>query len=98
MATKRVLPCEGDCAKVIEVQQALRNGRESYVLNVYRCGYNMISDTLCIFVKDTTGINWNSLADAACFEASQRGLLQQKIFVIKNFSSPSDTLARTICP
>ncbi len=98
MATKRVLPCEGDCVIVQDVYQALRNGRESYVNYVYRCGYNLVSDTLCIFVKDTTGINWYSLADTACFEASQRGLNRQKIFVIKDLSSPADTLARLICP
>lgn len=98
MATSRVVPCEGDCAVVQDVSQALRNGRESYVIYVNRCGYNQVSDTLCIFVKDTTGINWNSLAEAACLEASQRGLTRQKIFVIKDLSSPTDTLARIICP
>lgn len=98
MATSKVVPCEGDCAIVQDVYQALRNGRESYVNYVYRCGYNQVSDTLCIFVKDTTGINWNSLADTACQEASQRGLSRQKIFVIKDLSSTTDTLARIICP
>lgn len=98
MATSKVLPCEGDCATVQDVYMALRNGRESYVNYVYRCGYNQVSDTLCIFVKDTTGINWNSLADTACMEASRRGLTRQKIFVIKDLSSPIDTLARIICP
>ncbi len=53
MATSKVVPCEGDCAIVQDVYQALRNGRESYVNYVYRCGYNQVSDTLCIFVKDT---------------------------------------------
>jgi hypothetical protein len=97
IATKRVLPCEADCQSVLTVQQNLRMNR-SYVEGVFRCSYRLASDTLCVMVKDTIGVNWNLLADTACSIATQAGLLQQKIFIIKNWSSPIDTLARKVCP
>jgi hypothetical protein len=97
IATKYAEPCDGDCAKVQTVSDNLRQNR-SYVIWASRCGYHSISDTLCVYVKDTIGINWNLLADTACLYSSQAGLTQQKIFIIKNFSSPIDTLARKVCP
>jgi len=98
MATSKQPICDRDCSAVINVGTALRNGRISYVEGVFRCGYSLVSDTLCVFVKDTTGIDWNSLADTTCMIAAQNGLSGQKIFIVKNFSFPSDTVARKICP
>lgn len=98
IATKRDIPCEGDCELVSNFGNAIRLGRESYVYGAYRCSRNYISDTLCVYVKDTTGINWNLLSDTACIIATQKGLLQQKIFIIKNSVFPPDTVARKQCP
>jgi len=97
-ATKKYVPCEGDCEKMSNFNQAIRNGRDSYVVWAIRCGPNPVSDTICIFVKDISGINWGLLADTACTIATQYGLNQQKIFILKNFSSPVDTLAKKQCP
>lgn len=98
IATSKDVICEGDCEKINNFNSAIRNGRESYVEWAFRCGPNQLHDEICILVKDTSGINWNLLADTACNLATQKGLLQQKIFIIKNFSSPPDTLARKVCP
>ena len=88
--------CIDDCAKVTQVGQSLSS--RNYVYAVYRCSYTHISDTLCVFVKDTTGINWSLLADTTCMIASQYGLSRQKVFVIKNTIFPPDTVARVQCP
>jgi len=98
IATSYQVPCEEDCEKMDNFNTAIRNGRDGYVLWSYRCGPNPNTDTICVFVKDTLGVNWNLLADTACIIATQKGLLQQKILIIKNFSSPVDTLARKSCP
>jgi hypothetical protein len=98
MATKAAEPCDDDCEKVKEVRSAIFNTREDYVLSAGRCSYNRVSDTLCILVRDTSGINWNLLADTACTIATSKGLMQQKIFILKTGTSPFDTLAKKICP
>jgi hypothetical protein len=98
MATSKQPICDRDCSAVVDVGTALRNGRTSYVEGVYRCGYSLVSDTLCVYVKDTTGIDWDRLADTTCMIAAQRGLSGQKIFILKNFSYPTDTVARKNCP
>ena len=97
IATSKDVPCEGDCQKVYETGIAISNSR-TYVYGVYRCTQPRISDTLCIIVKDTLGINWNLFADTVCIIATQQGLIQQKIFVLKSGTSPPDTLARKVCP
>ncbi len=100
IATSRPFVCpDDDCEKMAGFQEALRNGRESYVINAYRCSFNRISDTICVYVRDTSGINWNLLADTACNIATQKGLLQQKIFLLKlGQVSPVDTVVRRQCP
>jgi hypothetical protein len=98
IATKPNFPCEGDCAKVQAVDSTIRKGRESYVLGTVRCSWGYVSDTLCVYVKDTSGVNWNLLADTTCIIATQSGLLQQKVFILKSNTYPPDTLARKICP
>ena len=96
MATSRVEPCDDDCEKVRQVSGAMYTGRESYVYHVQRCSRNLVSDSLCMYVKDTTGINWVSLADTLCMEASRRGLNRQKIFILK--TTGQDTLFKNQCP
>lgn len=98
IATKPNYPCDGDCEKVNAFDNALRFNRESYIFGTQRCSYNRISDSLCVLVRDTTGINWQLLADTACDIATQKGLLQQKIFILKLGTSPLDTVARKVCP
>lgn len=97
IATSYSVPCEGDCEKVSKVGDVLRNAK-SYVYGAFRCTYLQGSDTLCIYVKDTIGVDWSRLADTTCFIAQENGLLQQKIFVVKNAVFPNDTVARKICP
>lgn len=94
IATTKPVHCEGDCERTLNTYIALNAGRD-YVYNVSRCS-PQVTDTLCILVKDTTGINWDLFADTACMVATQNGLLQQKIFVLKN--ATHDTLARKSCP
>jgi hypothetical protein len=90
--------CDGDCEKISNFNQALKNGRSSYIYGANRCTRTNPSDTLCVFVKDTIGINWNLLADTACILATQQGLLQQIIFILKNSQYPPDTVSRKQCP
>lgn len=97
IATSYHAPCEGDCEKTTKVSQSLRENRP-YVNNVYRCTYQPNSDTLCIYVNDTTGIDWNLFADTVCMTATQYGLPQQKIFVLKFSGAAYDTVAKKVCP
>jgi cadmium resistance protein CadD (predicted permease) len=97
IATKPNVPCDGDCELVEQVTERIRNNRESYVYHVQRCTYRAASDTLCVYVKDTTGIDWNLLADSTCYFATQVGLRQQKVFILKP-GFPNDTVARRQCP
>lgn len=96
IATTKQPLCVGDCEKVRSVRIAYKS--KNYVVAVERCSFPRVSDTLCIYVKDTTGVDWNHLADTTCIIATQQGLLQQKILILKNGTVPFDTLARKICP
>lgn len=99
IATKPAQPCDTDCEKVQITGSLLFKNRESYVQGVYRCAYQRVSDTLCVIVKDTTGINWDRLADTACMIATGNGLLRQYILVLTDRrGAPLDTLARLRCP
>lgn len=98
IATSKAPMCDSECERFNRFNSILRQGREGYILGGYRCGPNRVSDTICLYVNDITGINWGLLADTACMTASQVGLTQHKIFVIKNSFSSSDTLARKNCP
>jgi hypothetical protein len=91
--------CFEDCEKVGELSEALRQNREIYFFGAYRCGYmQTTSDSLCIIVKDTLGIDWNLFADTVCEKATSKGLLHQKVFIFKSGTYPMDTLARKVCP
>lgn len=96
-ATSFPFSCEDDCAKVYAVDTTMSRNRD-YVYWVGRCSGNRQSDSLCVYVKDTTGINWDLLADTVCMVSTQNGLPRQKVFIIKNNVFPPDTVARKICP
>lgn len=99
IATKPAPVCDSDCEKVNATGAQLYLHREGYVQGVYRCTYQRVSDTLCVIVKDTTGINWDRLADTACMTAAANGLRQQFVLILTNRRGvPLDTLARLRCP
>jgi hypothetical protein len=98
VATKRVEPCDTDCERINLFRQLFMIDRESYVSQVGRCTYVRVNDTLCIGVKDTTGINWNTVADSACSIASNNGLPRQFIIIYKISTFPIDTLLKKQCP
>lgn len=89
--------CSEDCEKRVQLQDLLRNNRD-YIFYVDRCGVTYGTDTLCIGVVDTAGVNWDLLADTACTYANSVGLLRQTIFFLDLQVSPYDTLARKQCP
>ena len=97
LATSYEVKCEGDCAKIYGLDTTLSK-KYDYFHDVLRCTYSQGSDTLCIYVKDTTGINWDRFADTVCLYANIAGLYQQEIFIIKNGVWPPDTVARKQCP
>ena len=89
--------CNEDCQKQIELSALLAKNR-TYVYGAWRCSLSYNSDTLCVTLKDTVGVNWALLADTACLYANSVGLYHQKIFLIKNGVFPPDTVARKQCP
>ncbi len=97
IATSYQAPCIDDCEKVSDFSKALTTNRD-YVYGAYRCTNAAISDTLCVQVKDTIGINWNLLADTACILATQNGLPRQKLFFIRNSNAVRDTILVKQCP
>lgn len=97
LATSKVLPCEGDCEKTYGLDTTLRN-KYSYFHGVFRCGRTYSTDTLCIYVKDTTGINWDLFSDTVCMYAKSVGLSHQLLLIMNNGVLPPDTLARKSCP
>ena len=94
--TKKDYVCNDDCQKVQSVDASLRR---SYLYSIGRCSYQG-SDTLCVWVKDTTGVNWSVLADTTCLIATQNGLYKQKLFFISYDTSRHifDTLLVKQCP
>jgi hypothetical protein len=97
LATSKVVPCEGDCAKIYGFDTTLRN-KYNYYLGAYRCARTYSTDTLCIYVKDTIGINWDLFSDTVCIYARGLGLSSQNLFILNNGVLPPDTLARKKCP
>jgi hypothetical protein len=96
VATSPSIPCDADCEKVGKVNMELTN--RSYVYMVYRCGMTLTSDTLCVIVQDTTGINWNLLADTTCMIAKKYELNNQTVLIYNSGVFPVDTLATVKCP
>jgi hypothetical protein len=98
IATSYLGRCDDNCERLYKIDSTIRHNRD-YVIFANRCfNYSQASDTLCVYVKDTSGINWNLLADTVCSVATQNGLARQKVFIIKNTLTPPDTVARKICP
>lgn len=97
VATSVEKECLGDCETMMLFNEALRENR-NYVHGASKCGRSAGSDTLCINVKDSIGINWNLLADTACMLATQKGLLRQKLFLIRTVNSIRDTILFKQCP
>ena len=97
MATSVPEKCFEDCQKVSEFSNALITNR-AYIYGAFRCSYTAVSDTLCVYADRSVAINWNLFADTACLIATQHGLPRQKIFIIDNRNTPSDTLAQKQCP
>jgi len=97
LATSKVVPCEGDCAKTYGLDTILRN-KYKYYLQSFRCARTYSTDTLCVYVKDTTGINWDRFSDTVCMYAKSVGLSSQILLIMNNGVLPPDTLARKRCP
>lgn len=97
LATSVPDKCDDDCQKRANVFQQLLVNRP-YVSNLYRCTNQANSDTLCVYVRDTTGIDWNLFADTVCMTTTQSGLPRQKIFVLKFTGAAYDTVAKKVCP
>ena len=89
--------CEDDCQKVYQLDTTL-SGKFDYFSSAVRCSNLPLSDTLCIRVKDTVGIDWDRFADTVCLYARSVGLYQQKLLLIKWSSASTDTVARKQCP
>ncbi len=97
VATSYPAQCSEDCMKINQLDTTLA-GKFTYYYGAYRCTYFANTDTLCIYVKDSTGINWNNFADTVCIYANSVGLYNQKLFVLRYNVFPPDTLARKNCP
>ena len=91
IATDKFPQCSDVCMKSYGVDTLLR--KRSYVFYTMRT-----SDTsFCVFVKDTTGINWNLLSDTTCLIMNSRGLNHFHVFIVNNTINPWDTLANKKC-
>ena len=97
LATSKELPFGEDSAKLYGLDTTLSK-KYDYFYGAQRCTYRQDSDTLCIYVKDTVGINWDRFADTVCMYANSIGLYRQKIFLVNNRVNPPDTVARKQCP
>lgn len=97
IATTKSFPCDSDCETMAAVDTLIQKNRD-YVYTANRC-YRPSSDSICVWVKDTSGIDWNLLADTVCQVASSKGLLQQYIIVLKvNSTGIPDTVVTKRCP
>ena len=88
--------CDEDCQRVNQLDTLLLH-RYTYLYSVNRCSRTP-TDTLCVYVRDTTGINWDRFADTVCLYANSIGLRQQKLFIIRSISFQPDTVVRKQCP
>ena len=89
--------CDEDCQRVFRLDTMLSN-RFSYIYGVGRCTARP-ADSICIYLRDTTGIDWNRFADTVCSFANSVGLYRQRILLIRQgVAAPADTVARKNCP
>ena len=92
LATTKDVPVSDFCSKSV-IAGSMLSGR-SYVYVSGCC-----TDTaLCVHVKDTTGIDWNLLADTACTYLHNEGLDHYRVFVIRHRSTGNDTVVNKKCP
>lgn len=97
IATSKRLDCDGDCAKIAGLQNKLLPNRP-YIVTVNRQDpYNSANNRIYVFVRDTTGIDWNRVADTTCLYCHELGLTAQQIFVLRA-ANTNDTLSRLNCP
>ncbi len=71
---------------------------KTYITQVNSCSLQNTVDTVCISVKDTTGVNWTALADTACLYSKQQNMPTKAVYILKDNVFPRDTLAAVICP
>ena len=95
-ATKKEI-CDEDCLKHRELNQLLIKDR-NYFYGVSRCSPGYSTDTLCIYAKQTAGVNWSLFADTVCMYANSVGLSRQMILIFNFGVYPADTLAKKLCP
>lgn len=91
IATDRLPQCNDVCMKVYGVDTLLR--KKTYVFWDSRTN----DTSFCVYVKDTTGINWNLLADTTCIIMNSQGLNHFHVFIIQNMIYPPDTVANKKC-
>jgi predicted 3-demethylubiquinone-9 3-methyltransferase (glyoxalase superfamily) len=97
IATSKPFPCDADCEAMTALDTLVKKNRD-YVYTANRC-YQPASDSICVWVKDSSGIDWNLLADTVCQVATSKGLLQQYIIVLKvNSTGNPDTVLKKRCP
>jgi predicted 3-demethylubiquinone-9 3-methyltransferase (glyoxalase superfamily) len=90
--------CDANCERISAVDTLLKKNRD-YVYYTSRCNWSAASDSICVWVKDTSGIDWNLLADTVCQIATVNGLLQQKVFILKSTTTGfPDTVVKKQCP
>ena len=91
LATSKQVPLSDFCEKASNTASMFQ---QSYVV-----GSNCCSDTsFCVTVKDTTGVDWNALADTACLYLRTQGLTNCRVYVLQYTSIGIDTLANNKCP
>ena len=98
IATQYEKYCDPECEAMGEFNTSITNNR-NYVEFASRCIYNKGRDSICILVRDTTGVDWNRFADTSCMIANQVGLSQQTVIIIRfNTTGARDTVAVKVCP
>jgi hypothetical protein len=99
IATSKAFDCEGDCLRNQALDTLIRKNHP-YIYFVNVGGYRYSYDTLNVWVKDTTGVNWNLLADTICTFASGVELKHRYIYLLETdtINHRLDTVARTQCP
>lgn len=97
VATDKFPQCNGDCEKFEKLENYFLKD-SNYIYSLRGCGRAMQFDSICIPIKDTiASINWNVFADSVCAIATQFGLPKRHIFIINNFSNPTDTSVQRSC-
>ncbi|MBN8689020.1 MAG: hypothetical protein J0M10_18565 [Chitinophagales bacterium] len=83
-----------DCQQFSMIADEVRSGRD-WVQQVNRCRG---AADICVYVKDTTGINWDLFADTVCQIATAEGLLNQTVYVLAGNQTGVITHVVKQCP